>query len=90
MIELFEALMIISFGISWPLNLIKSFKLKTSKGKSLLFLCFILFGYFCGIISKIINGNITYVFIFYVLNFIMVLTDLCLYFRNKKLDRKRN
>ena len=93
MSELFEILMILSFGASWPLNVIKSYKSRTAKGKSLIFLCLILFGYMAGIISKFLNesymNTITskwYVLFFYVLNLIMVGIDLCLYIRNRKLD----
>ena len=89
MAEIFEALMVICFGISWPVSIVKSWKSGTAKGKSLVFLCFILIGYLFGMISKIIAGKITYVLVFYVLNFIMVSIDLCLYFRNTKLDRQR-
>lgn len=38
MAEIFEILMIISFGVSWPMIVIKSFKARTTKGKSLTFL----------------------------------------------------
>lgn len=93
MSELFEILMIVSFGASWPLNVIKSYKSRTAKGKSLIFLCLIFFGYIAGIISKLLNesymNSITskwYVLFFYVLNLIMVGIDLCLYIRNRKLD----
>lgn len=84
--ELFEAAMVISFGISWPMSIIKSYTSRTAKGKSLFFLLMILFGYGCGITSKLIADKITYVFIFYVLNFIMVAIDTVLYFRNKRID----
>ena len=87
MSELFEALMVICFGISWPISIAKSFKSRTSKGKSLVFLCFILIGYVFGIISKLVSGNITYVLFFYVLNLIMVSVDTILYFRNMKIDK---
>lgn len=87
--ELLEAAMVISFGISWPLSIIKSYTARTTKGKSLVFLIFIIFGYICGIVSKILSGKITYVFFFYILNAIMVSTDLVLYFRNLALDKKR-
>lgn len=87
MSELFEALMVICFGISWPISIAKSFKSRTSKGKSLVFLCFILIGYVFGIISKLVSGNITYVLFFYVLNLIMVSVDTILYFRNTKIDK---
>lgn len=89
MAEILEALMVISFGCSWPMNIIKSLRAKTTKGKSLMFLLLIEFGYVCGIISKLVSGNITYVFIFYVLNMLMVGTDIALYFRNLRLDKQR-
>lgn len=86
MTELFEAFMVICFGISWPISIIKSYKSKTAKGKSLFFLCMILIGYAFGIISKLISHNVTYVLIFYILNFIMVSVDIILSLRNRKLD----
>ena len=94
MSELLEITMIVSFGFSWPMNVIKSYKARSTKGKSLAFLCLIFFGYIAGIASKFTNpaymaeiSSKWYVLFFYVLNFIMVGTDLCLYFRNKKLDK---
>ena len=89
MAELFEAIMVISFGISWPASIAKSYTSRTAKGKSLFFMLMILFGYGCGIVSKILSGTITYVFVFYVLNLIMVSTDVVLYFRNRRLDKQR-
>lgn len=87
MSELLEAFMVISFGISWPMSIMKSYTSRTAKGKSLFFLLMILFGYGAGIGSKLVSGKITYVFFFYVLNFIMVGIDTALYFKNRKLDR---
>ena len=95
--EILEAMMVLSFGISWPLNIIRSLRAKTTKGKSLLFLCFIFFGYIAGITSKFMNESYManfatkwYVLFFYVLNLVMVSIDFCLYFRNVKLDRARD
>lgn len=86
--------MIVSFGISWPLNVIKSYKARTTKGKSLAFLLLIFFGYIAGITSKLVNeaymaafSEKWYVLFFYVLNFIMVGLDLCMYIRNYRLDK---
>lgn len=89
MSEFLEACMVVSFGISWPMNIIKSLRTRSAKGKSLPFLLFIFVGYICGIASKLISGNITYVFAFYVLNLLMVGTDIVLYFRNRRLDAQR-
>jgi len=85
--QILEALMVISFGISWPMSIIKSIRARSAKGKSLPFMLMIEFGYVCGIAGKLAGQNITYVFIFYVLNFLMVGTDILLYFRNRRLDR---
>ena len=96
MSEILEIIMIVSFGFSWPMNVVKSYKARTTKGKSLAFLLLILFGYVAGITSKFLNeaymasfSQKWYVLFFYVLNFIMVATDLCIYIRNYRLDKKR-
>lgn len=89
MSQFLEACMVVLFGISWPLNIMKSLRTRSAKGKSLPFLLFIFAGYICGITSKLISGNITYVFVFYVLNLLMVGTDILLYFRNRRLDARR-
>lgn len=83
----FEAAMIILFGVSWPMSVMKSYRSRTTKGKSLLFEVFILLGYLCGITGKIITGNVTYVLVFYCINTAMVIVDLCLYVRNSRLDK---
>ena len=94
MAEIFEIVMILCFGASWPFNVAKSFRARTAKGKSLGFLCLILFGYVAGISSKLMNeaymaafAQKWYVLFFYVLNFVMVAADLVLYFRNTRLDK---
>ncbi|MBQ1207560.1 MAG: hypothetical protein IIX65_03440 [Lachnospiraceae bacterium] len=80
--------MVVSFGASWPFNVIKSYRARTTKGKSLQFLVLIFFGYICGIISKLTAESFKwYVLFFYVLNLIMVGVDLLLYIRNSKLDK---
>ncbi|MGD9886879.1 MAG: hypothetical protein AB7T03_02820 [Bacilli bacterium] len=81
-----EAAMVICFGISWPLSIYKSYKVRTTKGKSIIFLCFILLGYALGIANKIVHQDINYVIGFYSLNFLMVFVDILLYFRNKRID----
>ena len=95
MAEILEITMIVSFGVSWPLNVIKSYKARTTKGKSLPFLLLILFGHVAGITSKFVNeaymaafAQKWYVLFFYILNFVMVSADLLMYIRNYRLDRK--
>lgn len=95
-VDLLEALTIFCFGLSWPLSIRKSYVSRTAKGKSLFFEVFLLIGYACGIVRKIIqltggaDGFLFFLgFFFYVLNFIEISIDVALYFRNKKLDEER-
>ena len=95
MAEILEIIMVVSFGASWPMNVMKSYKARTTKGKSLGFLCLIFFGYIAGITSKLVNpvymaefSSKWYVLFFYVLNLVMVGIDLVLYARNYKLDKE--
>ena len=95
MAEILEIVMIVSFGASWPMNVIKSYKARTAKGKSIAFLCLIFFGYIAGIASKFSNAAYMaafsekwYVLFFYILNLLMVGVDIILYIRNKQLDKK--
>ena len=90
--EILEITMLICFGFSWPLNVIKSYKARTAKGKSLPFLLLIITGYVAGIASKFVNpafdfADKWYVLFFYFLNLIMVSLDVVMYFRNRRLDK---
>ncbi|SCJ49466.1 hypothetical protein [Neobittarella massiliensis] len=86
--EIFETIMILCFGLSWPMSIVRSVKSRSTQGKSLMFMCFIVFGYICGIISKCITHTYNLAFWFYFPNVIMVSADICLYFRNRSLERK--
>ena len=94
MADILELTMIVAFGASWPLNVLKSYKARTAKGKSLAFLLLIFAGYVAGIASKFVNpvymasiGEKWYVLFFYFLNLVMVGADLLLYFRNLSIDK---
>ena len=84
--EILETLMILSFGISWPINLAKAFRSRSTGGKSILFDYLIGTGYVCGILSKFLSHNFSLAFWFYFPNLIMVTLDIILYYRNKKLE----
>lgn len=86
--SILESLMILSFGISWPLSIIRSYKSRSTKGKSVLFTCFIAFGYVCGIIAKVMTRTFNLAFWFYIPNIIMVTTDICLYARNRAIEKR--
>ena len=84
-----EIIMLICFGVSWPINFRKAWISGTAKGTSLAFLCMIECGYIAGIAAKLIRGDINYVLIFYTINIIAVAANIILYFVNKKKDRMR-
>ena len=104
--DLLEAITIFCFGLSWPISIRKSYVSRTAKGKSLFFEVFILIGYAVGITRKIIQVSVlsypaadattlaTVIFylsfFFYVFNFIAIAIDIGLYFRNSRLDKKRD
>ena len=50
-----ETLMVICFGLSWPLNISKAWKARSTKGMSLPFYVLIWLGYVFAIIGKFIS-----------------------------------
>lgn len=90
MSEILEATMLVCFGCSWPINLVKNIKAKTAKSMSLQFILLIIFGYLAGITAKLITHKINYVLIVYLLNLVIVSINLVVYFINKRNDRKNN
>ena len=86
--HLFEALMLVCFGFSWPLNVIKAYKARTAKGTSLAFIFLIITGYIAGITAKFINHQFNYVLAVYFLNLAIVMMNVLVYIRNKGLDKK--
>lgn len=87
--SILETVMLVCFGFSWPLNVMKAYKAKTAKGTSLPFIMLIIIGYLAGISAKLISGQINYVLIAYILNLAIVSLNVIVYFRNVSLDKKR-
>ena len=85
-----ETIMLVCFGFSWPMNLVKAYKARTAKSTSLPFVLLIIMGYIAGISAKIILGNINYVLVAYLLNLAIVSLNLVVYFRNVALDKQVN
>ena len=94
-----EMLMLICFGLSWPINIAKAWKARSTKGISVLFYGFILLGYLVGIAAKLALIRYYapapwyetvhwYVMFFYVLNTLMVAAGVAIYFRNRALENK--
>ncbi|MTI47512.1 hypothetical protein [Sporosalibacterium faouarense] len=82
--SIFEVAMLLCFGAAWPFSIHKSFKSRSVEGKSPVFLIVLLLGYIAGILHKLIYSYDPVIYL-YILNFLMVSTDLTLYVRNSKL-----
>ncbi len=90
-IQLCEIGMLVAFGCSWPFNILKSWRSRTAKGKSVIFEFIVVFGYLVGLAGKLIGwrqtGVLAYSVWFYLADIAMVAADIVLYFRNSALDR---
>ncbi len=91
-VQLCEIGMLVAFGCSWPFNILKSWRSRTAKGKSVIFEFIVVFGYLIGLLGKLITFYRTGVWAwsiwFYFADIAMVTVDIVLYFRNASLDRQ--
>ena len=81
----FEMIMLICFAISWPLSIYRSWKSRSARGKSIPMLVALQVGYISGILHKVFYAT-DWIIILYIVNFLMISTDLALTIRNKRLD----
>ena len=86
MAQVLEALMLISFGLSWPINALNAWKARTARGTSPAFLTLITFGYVAGIASKFVGNNVNWVLGVYVFNLVALVANDLIYLRNVRLD----
>ena len=78
--EILETLMLVCFGMSWPMNVYRNYKARSAKGMSLFFILLIISGYVAGIGAKILTHNFTYVLAVYALNLLFVSINLLVKF----------
>jgi hypothetical protein len=78
--SIFEATMLICFGLSWPISIAKALRTKVVSGRSPLFMTVVCFGYACGVTHKLLY-SMDWIIVLYALNMLLVATDLVLYFR---------
>jgi hypothetical protein len=78
-LSIFEVIMLLCFGLSWPVSIAKTIRTKEVRGKSPVFLIIICLGYISGIIHKILYSPDWVVYL-YGLNLLLVMADCVLYF----------
>ena len=80
--SIFEAVMLLCFGLAWPFSIYKSWKTRENGSKSLLFLIALLIGYGSGITHKVIY-NFDGVIFLYIINAVMVSIEIVFFILNK-------
>ena len=88
MASVLEALMLLSFGLSWPINAVNAWKARTAKGTSPLFLALITFGYIAGTAAKFVGHNINWVLGVYLFNLAALVVNDLIYVHNCHLDAR--
>ena len=88
MSSIFETIMLVCFGLSWPINVLKAYRARTAKATSLPFILLIFTGYIAGIAAKVVSHQINYVVVVYLINIAIVFLNIVVYFRNTALDKK--
>ncbi|MDR1508380.1 MAG: hypothetical protein LBS53_01935 [Synergistaceae bacterium] len=86
--KILETVMLLCFGAAWPASIIKSWRSRTAKGKSIFFLLIVLAGYCAGVTKVLVSEGIGgFLLLPYGLNTLMVTADTVIYFRNVSIDR---
>ena len=88
MASFLEALMLLSFGLSWPINAMNAWKARTARGTSPAFLVLITFGYVAGIAAKFVGHNVNWVLGVYLFNLVALVINDFIYVRNCRLDAR--
>jgi len=83
----FEVVMLVCFGSGWPVSIIKALRTKQVSGKSPVFMVIICLGYVSGVIHKTLYAR-DWVIALYVLNIVLITTDLFLYRRYRPAKRQ--
>ena len=89
MAAVLEAIMLVCFGLSWPINAMKAWKAKTAAGTSWMFLGLITLGYVAGIAAKFVGGMVNWVLAVYFINLAALVANWIIYLRNRTLDEQR-
>ena len=86
---IFEVGLLLCFAAAWPFNILKSWRSRTAVGVSTTFMIVVEIGYVLGMLNKVVNDDINYVFAFYIMDFVLVLINLAITYRNRIIDKQR-
>lgn len=80
--SIFEAVMLLCFGLAWPFSIYKSWETRENGSKSFLFLAALLIGYGAGIIHKVLH-NFDGIIFLYIINAAMVSIEIVFFICNR-------
>ena len=83
-----EAIMLVCFGLSWPINAVKAWKAGTAVGTSWMFLALITLGYVAGIAAKFVGGTVNWVLAVYFINLAALIVNWIVFARNRARDAR--
>jgi hypothetical protein len=95
LIQILEGVMLVCFGVSWPIDILHTVRLRRASGKSLLFMVLIIVGYLAGLGSKCLRSiaghrSLEPVTWLYVLNVLLLAVDLALSYHYQKQEAAAN
>ncbi len=82
--EILEFAMLFAFGFSWPFAIARTYRAKRVDGKSPMFSIIVIVGYACGIAAHLVEGTKMWLVPVYMVDILLVSTDLVLYFHYRK------
>lgn len=87
--QVFEAGMLVCFGIAWPVDIVRTLRTRRVAGKSPLFMAIILLGYVAGLTAKLVRAGAEgarpeLVTGLYGLNAVLILVDIGLYYHFRR------
>jgi hypothetical protein len=90
--ELLEGGMLVCFGISWPVDIVRTLRTGRTEGKSLAFMSLVLAGYILGMGAKLARVAGTgrwpeLITLLYVFNAIAIIVDIAVTIRLRRLDK---
>lgn len=84
-----EAGMLLCFGVSWPVDVMKTLRTRRTEGKSLAFMSLVLTGYVLGLSGKMAKATgpgalLEWVAALYVFNAVIIIVDIVITMRIRK------
>ncbi len=81
--SIFEALMLLCFGCSWPFAIAKTIRTQSVDGLSIWYITLVFIGYLAGIVYKVFV-HLDGVLWLYIMNASIIFTEMMLYFKYRR------